>query len=486
VKIDFRSIGGITDLRSGVYWSPDRLENEVEKRAGNFKNRSIGPGHIVAIFHGGTPAFFADLFALWSVGACAACLNPALTMGELENVVSFTGASAVLVGEDATVSQASLQSPVICTEEECRLEDVFIPEGGEDGPDDPAVILFTSGTTGTPKGVVHTFRSLISRIELNRDNIGADMKRTLCTLPTHFGHGLIGNCLTPLFAGDDLFLYGNMGVPEAVGFGDKLVENGITFLSSVPTFWKIVLKMCRPPNRQTLRRVHIGSAPLSAELWSDVLSWSGTENVCNMYGITETANWLAGASADTFEPEDGLVGHMWGGSAAVFDDGGQRQKEGDGELAVQTPGLMRGYLHQDELTRDVISDGWFRTGDSARIDEDGVIRLTGRLKNEINKAGMKIHPEEIDLLLERHPSVVEACAFSVPDSISGELIGVAVHLNGDSETDSAQLKSWCAENIRHDCVPDKWFIVDTIAKTDRGKINRDLVRQDCLPEKAGT
>jgi acyl-CoA synthetase (AMP-forming)/AMP-acid ligase II len=105
--------------------------------------------------------------------------------------------------------------------------------------------------------------------------------------------------------------------------------------------------------------------------------------------------------------------------------------------------------------------------------------LSGRIKTEINKAGMKILPEEVDLLLERHPGVGEACTFGVPDPVNGERVAVAVRLV-DAEVTPAELKQWCAARIRPDCVPEKWFILQDIPKTDRGKINRATVREACL------
>ncbi len=469
MKINSQTLGGIHDLRNSVHWSSDRLAEEVANRIHALSEYAIGPGDIVAITHGGTPDFFADLFALWSMGACAACLNPKLTFGEIDNVVNFTKAKAVL-GANGTITQSS---PV--KQQKTNATSL----------DDPALILFTSGTTGKPKGVVHTFRSILARIALNRAHMGdAVLARSLCTLPTHFGHGLIGNCLTPLFAGAELYLMQEMGVHEMAEVGALLTNKSITFLSSVPTFWKIALKMSPPPSKQTLKQVHIGSAPLSAELWQAVQSWTGTNNVHNMYGITETANWLAGASGKDNEAEDGLIGQMWGGTAAILNQEGQLHPQGEGELLVQSPSLMQGYLHQEALTAEVLTEGWFHTGDSAQIDDKGTIRLTGRLKSEINKAGMKIHPEEIDMLLERHPDIVEACAFAVPDEISGELVGIALQLTEEASTTKSQLKSWCAERIKNDAVPDKWFFVTAIPKTDRGKINRETVLHFCLQQKA--
>lgn len=106
--------------------------------------------------------------------------------------------------------------------------------------------------------------------------------------------------------------------------------------------------------------------------------------------------------------------------------------------------------------------------------------MTGRRKSEINKAGMEIHPEELDLLLERHPDIREACAFAVPDEISGELVGMAFVANDGAAVKPSELHAWCAERIKSDCLPDKWFSLDEIPKTDRGKVNRHTVMAACL------
>jgi long-chain acyl-CoA synthetase len=208
-----------------------------------------------------------------------------------------------------------------------------------------------------------------------------------------------------------------------------------------------------------------------------------------MYGITETANWLAGACAADLEPADGLLGAMWGGRAGVVDANGCVTGSGEGELAVQTPALMQGYFKRPDLTAEVLRDGWFLTGDTGAIGEDGLIRMTGRRKHEINRAGMKVHPEEIDLLMERHPDVMEACAFGLPDDISGEVVAVAIKLldgaeGGDDVGKIAALKTWCRERLRRESVPEKWYIVPEIPKTDRGKINRQRVMAYCL-ERSG-
>jgi acyl-CoA synthetase (AMP-forming)/AMP-acid ligase II len=198
-----------------------------------------------------------------------------------------------------------------------------------------------------------------------------------------------------------------------------------------------------------------------------------------MYGITETANWIAGASARDMPPEDGLVGRMWGGQAAVLTPQGMAAT-GEGELLLQSPSLMQGYLHRPDLTRPVLREGWFHSGDIGRIDADGTLRLLGRQKEEINRAGMKVNPAEIDLLLERHPEVAEACCFALADEVSGELVAAAVRLVDGSVATGPQLRRWCLERARRDIVPERWFLLPDIPRTDRGKVSRAPVRDRCL------
>ncbi len=471
------SLGSVSDHATERRWSGTDIATAARQRHKALVDGGVGPGDTVALWQAGSGAFFADLLGAWAAGAAVAVLNPGLTPEEIDKVVGHIHPKMVLVDGELDRGRSIFTIPVIDFGASVG-PDMASRTDRRPALDDPALMLFTSGTTGTPKGVVHTFRSLVARLALNETFMGrADMRRTLCTLPTHFGHGLIGNCLTPLLDGGDVVLMAGSDARAVMQLGATLDRYAITFMSSVPALWKMALKMSKPPQDATLRRVHIGSAPLSADLWSKVVDWCGTRNVVNMYGITETANWIGGASAEDFEPQDGLVGRLWGGQAGVLGESGDVRSEGEGEILIQAPSLMAGYFDLDDLTSQVLKDGWFHTGDIGRL-EGGVIRLTGREKYEINRAGMKVHPEDIDLLLERHEGVVEACAFGVPDPIVGEVVCVAVVL--DDGKDINDIKAWCAQRLVREKNPEKWFVLDAIPKTDRGKINRKVVADACF------
>ena len=337
-------------------------------------------------------------------------------------------------------------------------------------------MLFTSGTTGNPKGVVLSFDAVMTRIALNAKNIGAACRgRTLVALPTSFGHGLIGNALTPLLSGGDIVLH-PLGLPLAQNLGRVVDAYRISFMSSVPAFWRLALKFGDAPSGPTLARVHVGSAPLPADLWRAIGDWSRAE-VVNCYGVTELANWVAGASSRVEGIADGLVGKLWGGKAAIRDRSGAIRATGEGELLVNSPSAMSGYLHRRDLTDATLRDGWYQTGDTAIVDTDGRITLTGRIKDEINRAGLKVQPAEIDTLLETHPAVREACTFGLTDAVSGEIVAAAVQLAPGANVTAAALADWCRDRLRREAVPERWFMVDKLPRNERGKISRDAVRR---------
>ena len=202
---DFLSnCGAIRDIGLNLRWDAERLSAEVHQRAAVLADRGIGRGSVVAILHSGTARFFADLFATWNVGATAACLNSSLTPSEIQNVIDFSNAAILLV--DGGAPAHNFPTPVVELGRDSSHSRLIATAAYI--PDDPALLLFTSGTTGTPRGVVLTFRPLTTRIGANISAIGAnDFKASVGHATNFFGHGLIGNSLTPLLAGGEIVLH---------------------------------------------------------------------------------------------------------------------------------------------------------------------------------------------------------------------------------------------------------------------------------------
>ncbi len=487
------ALGPLTDPIRGEHWDRAAVLQNYRQRLALFARLGLHRGHRVFLHYGNTPQFLVDVLAIWGCGGCAIPIDTRLTPFEVETLAQAAAPRFSLWQgtPDAAPARAlaSLGVEIVETSRaaECGSSASSVPTAPQ--LDDDALILFTSGTTGQPKGVVHTRRSLRARWIALRQALGlAAFRRTLCLLPTHFGHGLICNALFPWLSGQHLFIVPPFKPELTLHLGRLLDEHAITFLSSVPAMWRLALKTAAPPRSRTVERVFCGSAPLPAHLWKEIGDWTGAPAVWNAYGITETGSWLAGTSVPGFAPEDGLVGEPWGGVVRVVRSREADPASGDaqecaagesGHVWVNTPALMRGYLGRDDLTAAVVSGGWFRTGDIGVRDDRGWLYLRGREREEINKGGMKIYPADVDAVVERFEHTVAACAFAVDDALLGEDVAVAVVLRAADPGTLRRLHEWAARHLARHQMPRRWYVVDEIPRTDRGKINRSAVAARC-------
>jgi acyl-CoA synthetase (AMP-forming)/AMP-acid ligase II len=489
-------VGSLHEPLTGRRWDRSEIMRRWALRVAFYQDRGLTRSDRVFLHFGNTLEFFVDLLAIWTLGGCIAPIDPRLTPFEVETLATAaTPRFSVWLGAPDTETEkrlASLGTSVVDAAESSRItaadKAARWPEESA-GLDEDALILFTSGTTGRPKGVVHTHRSLRARWISLRQALGLEKyRRTLCLLPTHFGHGLICNCLFPWLSGQDLFVVPPFRPDLVVELGGLIDRCEITFLSSVPSVWRLALRTARPPGGHTLERVFCGSAPLSAQLWRDIQEWTGTREVWNAYGITETGSWLAGSSVKDLVVEDGLIGEPWGSivkvlrAAALDVPLGLAEECGSGEpgyVWVNTPALMRGYLGRDDLTRQVVRDGWFLTGDIGLVDERGLLFLRGREREEINKGGMKVYPGDIDAVVERFEETLDVCAFGFEDALHGENVGMAVVLKAREPVHVRRLLEWMRRHLAKHQMPLRWYVLDEIPRSSRGKVNRASVAEHC-------
>jgi acyl-CoA synthetase (AMP-forming)/AMP-acid ligase II len=484
--------GSLTEPLGDRRWDRTEVARRFRASAEYLDEVGLRPGDRVFVHFGNSLEFFVDLIALWWLGGVAVPIDARLTDFEVLTLAEAAtprfslwreapdeplAAKLLGHGVDALVSASSQGGTRSAGPARFRL-------------DDPALILFTSGTTGNPKGVVHTHRSLRARWTALRDSVGLDsFRRTLCLLPTHFGHGLICNALYPWLSGADLIVLPPFQPEVVVHLGALLDEEQVTFMSSVPPVWRLAMKTGREPREGTLERVFCGSASLSRSLWSDIRAWTGTPDVFNVYGITETASWVAGTNVGAFEPEDGLVGLPWGAVVKIVRDGSEWPVGGTlddecepgepGHVWLNTPALMQGYLDRDDLTADAVVGGWFRTGDVGVVDERGWLSLLGRERDEINKGGMKIYPGDIEAVVDDVPGVADACVFAIDDPLYEQDVGIALVLDGDRVRVVDDLQRLMTERLAKHQRPVRWYLLDEIPRSSRGKVNRKVVADAC-------
>jgi acyl-CoA synthetase (AMP-forming)/AMP-acid ligase II len=460
-----------------------------------YRAHGVAPGDRVFIHFGNRIEFFADLLAIWQLGASAVPLDPTLTAFQIVNLARAAKPRISLWHPtvDATVAHdladegaACVVSPPVGSTATTTMEPA---RAHELALDDEALILFTSGTTGSPKGVVHTHRSLRARWAGLRDSLGLEkFRRTLCLLPTHFGHGLICNALFPWLSGQTLLVVPPFQSRVLSRLGALVDEHQITCLSSVPSLWTLALRLAAPPRTKTLGRVLCGSAPLSAALWRSIQTWSGTTDVLNAYGLTETGSWVAGTTVPDFVPEDGLIGEPWGATIRILHQGSTNggmpasadcKPEEEGYVWIRTPALMREYLGREDLTRHAVAAGWLLTGDIGYVDDRGRLYLRGREREEINKGGIKVHPADIEAAAQAGAGTLEACSFAFDDPLYGQNVALALVVDAEDERALRAIYRGLTTRLAPHQLPARWYAVPEIARTANGKIDRQETARRC-------
>lgn len=486
------ALGGLHEPLTGRHQDATACRRQIRSGAAWLAARGLRPGDRVFLHAGNDIDFLLRLLSIWAAGGCAVPVDPRLTAFEAEALGRAARPTLSLWAQPpgAALADALRQLGV-------EVLGWELPDAGGAaiaGPikphaSDDALILFTSGTTGRPKGVVHTHGSLQRRWMRQNDILGTTaIRRTLFMLPGNFAWGLAGNALQVWLAGGDLFILPAFRTDVLLRLGELCDEHRITYLPTVPSMWRVALRTVAPPQRRTIERVACGTSPLPARLWQDVQAWSGAGEVLNVYSMTE-CGMLATHSTRAGPPEDGLVGAPFAGVELRIVPLGEPHhavlaaaecaRGVAGVVWARTDTLMRGYYGRDDLTDEVVCDGWFRTGDVGELDARGRLYLRGRDKEMINVGGVKVYPSDVDLVMERCEAVRDVCTFGIEDAMQGEQVAVAIVLKPPREHSLGQLQRWAEEHLAPFQMPRRWYFVDEIARTARGKLNREQVATMC-------
>ena len=341
-------------------------------------------------------------------------------------------------------------------------------------PEDDALLMYTSGTTGRPKGVVHSHASLLAGgwTPTLAHKLTAD-DRGLCVLPIYHINGLCVTVLSALVSG------GSLAVAEkfsARSFWKQCEEAKATWFSVVPTIISHLLHSDINPAPEPRTRLRFGrsaSSPLAPDVQTAFETRFDVPIVETM-GLTETAAQILSNPLPPAVRKIGSPGKAYGNEACILSaDLRPLPPNTKGEIAVRGPNVMRGYLKNPDATQETFApNGWLRTGDLGHVDEDGYFFVTGRLKELIIKGGENIAPREIDEALYSHPDVIEAAAFARPCNTYGERVEAAVKLRIGSSVSSDQLIDICVKRLGAFKSPDKVHLLDDLPKGPSGKIQR--------------
>jgi acyl-CoA synthetase (AMP-forming)/AMP-acid ligase II len=335
-------------------------------------------------------------------------------------------------------------------------------------------MLHTSGTTSRPKLVPLTHRNLCASAR----NIAATLSlgpadRILHVMPLFHIHGLVAGLLAPLLSGGSVFCTSGF---NALKFFAWMDEARPTWYSAVPTMHQAILARAgrnrEVISRSPLRFIRSSSASLPPQVMAK-LEETFSAPVIEAYAMTEAAHQMASNPLPPRQRKPGSVGVAAGPEVTVLDAQGNILPAGQtGEVAIRGENVMQGYENNPEANAAAFTDGWFRTGDQGMMDENAYLRITGRLKEIINRGGEKISPREVDEVLLSHPAVAQALTFALPHEKLGEEVAAAIVLREGRAIAERELREFAAERLADFKVPRRIVFLGEIPTGSTGKLQR--------------
>jgi len=463
------------------------LDDLATDTVGRLNALGIGRNDRVAIVLPNGPEM-AVAFVAVGAGATTAPLNPGYRAEEFAFYLTDLNARALLLDQDGNAAAeqvaADLGVPIL------RLEtDESAPAGqfritgepigetgvpGPAGPDDIALVLHTSGTTSRPKIVPLTQRNVAASARNIRETLQlTPADRCLNIMPMFHIHGLIAAVLTSLSAGASVICTPGF---NALRFFAWLDAEKPSWYTAVPTMHQAILaraaRNAESAARAKLRFIRSSSASLPPQVMAELEALFRCP-VIESYGMTEASHQMASNPLPPRPRKPGSVGPAAGPEMAIMaPDGTLLGPDEVGEIVIRGDNVAAGYENNPEANRSAFAHGWFHTGDQGTMDAEGYFRITGRLKEIINRGGEKISPREVDEVLMDHPAVAQVVTFAVPHDKLGEEVAAAIVLRDGETATERDIRDFAAGRLADFKVPRKLIFLDEIPKGATGKLQR--------------
>jgi phenylalanine ammonia-lyase len=478
-----RKVALTFEERHYTYADLDTWSNRV---AEGLAALGIGRGDRVALFLPNIPEFAAAYLGIQKLGAIAVSLNSTLRAEETRFILSDSGAVAVFTTE---ALRGHIEHPVkhvIIAEGQASGDDISIEQltantSGEFtvvimDRDDPSAILYTSGTTGAPKGACLSHGNVISNMYAFNYNCGMRPDdRLLLFLPLFhcFGQNAILNSAFNACA--TVVLHRTFHPATIVR---SLVDDQVTMFFGVPTTFIPLYNLASTSDMASVRYFFSAAASLPREVARKWMEKYGRP-INEGYGLTETS---------PFASYNHRLWYKIGSIGAPIENVEMRVVEPEtgaevptgstGEIVIRGPNVMLGYWNRADATATAIRNGWFHTGDIGRVDEDGYFYIVDRLKDMVNVGGLKIYPVEVENTIYLHPAVEEVAVYGIPDKVMGERVCANIVCKKGHAATEAEIIAFCREQLADYKIPTAILFVEALPKSPTGKILKRVLRDE--------
>ncbi|MDH3200604.1 MAG: long-chain-fatty-acid--CoA ligase [Myxococcales bacterium] len=473
------------------------LDERSDAVARYLLSKGIGKGDIVAFMVANSPSFFYVLLGAQKIGAIAGPVSCWWQDKELQHLVEDAEPPILIIDDEfapivSKIKEAitSVKTIVVNSASKLNLdfEHEYLPEileahAGKLEHDDPptpedvATAMYTSGTTGKPKGVLHTHRNILSGVRSKAQVAPIDPgDRALCVLPLFHSGGLNDLAYPCMYRALTIVLRTEFSASE---FWECVERYKVNSFYIVPTMWNILLRVPEASNvdTSTLRFGLSGAAPIPPEQLEECERRFNVP-ILEAYGSTENTG---GITANTFGARKvGSIGKALPDmEVRIFDEQDNEVAPGQiGEIVTRSEAVMKGYHKAPEATAEAIKDGWLHTGDMGYVDDEGFFFIVDRKKELIIRGGVNVYPKELETVIGKHPAVEEVAVIPEPHDKYGQVAKACVVLEQGKTLTEKELRAYCASELAPYKVPEKFLFRDRLPRNAIGKvIKKELIRE---------